>query len=287
MRIDSLYAQGRIVYSFEIFPPKQDSPIDTIYKTLDGLEGLAPDYISVTYGAGGTPSDKSTIEISGLIKHKYGIEPLAHLTCLNSVRSEIDDILLELRDKDVENILALRGDRRAGVEQKNDFRFAYQLMDYIGENADFCLAGACYPETHPDSESPDADIAALLQKQQSGAKLLISQLFFDNELFYSFVERARAAGVTLPIEAGIMPVVNARQIERMVTQCGASLPGKFVKVMQRYESRPKAMRDAGIAYAVDQIVDLAAHGVDGIHLYTMNSPYVARKITSSISNIIR
>ena len=207
---------------------------------------------------------------------------MAHLTCINSTKADIDRNLALFKENGVENILALRGDRVEGVEPQEDFTYASDLCRYIASQGDFDIAGACYPEGHSEVE----DIHNLRKKVEAGASHLISQLFFDNSVYYRFLERAKIAGVNVPIEAGIMPVTSKSQIERMVSMCGASLPAKFAKIMQKYDTRPEALRDAGIAYAVDQIVDLIAHGVDGIHLYTMNNPYVARKITEAVSSLL-
>ncbi|MBQ1351362.1 MAG: methylenetetrahydrofolate reductase [Oscillospiraceae bacterium] len=289
MKISSMFSPGKTVFSFEVFPPKKTSPVETIYETLDALHTLNPDFISVTYGAGGNAADSSTCDIASIIKHKYHIEPLAHLTCINSSREDVDINLQRLADNDIENILALRGDINPDLPPKQDFAHASDLISYIkAKTGDrFHLSGACYPEGHQDSPSLVDDVLALRKKVDAGANHLISQLFFDNSYFYSFVERARIAGITVPIEAGIMPVTNRKQIEKMVVMCGASLPPKFTKIMQKYEHRPEALRDAGIAYAIDQIVDLLSHGVDGIHLYTMNNPYIARRITESISSLLQ
>lgn len=287
MQIASLFDQKKIVLSFEVFPPKKTSSIDTIYATLDELRDLKPDFISVTYGAGGNAGDTATCEIASAIRCKYGIEPLAHLTCVNYTRAEIDQILERLKQNGIENILALRGDINPEVAPKNEFRYASELMSYIKEKGGFHLSGACYPEGHLESESLVDDILNLRKKVDAGAEHLISQLFFDNNYFYAFLEKARIAGINVPIEAGIMPVVNKAQIERMVTLCGASLPPKFTKMLSRFEHSPEALRDAGIAYAVDQIVDLISQGVDGIHLYTMNNAYIAKRISSSIAGLIR
>ena len=286
MGIQELFLKKKPVISFEIFPPKPTSPIDTIYDTLDALHDLRPDFISVTYSAGGSGgSDSKTCEIASIIKHKYDITPIAHLTCVNSSKEEIQAILKNLEENDICNVLALRGDIRPDIEPKHDFEHASDLTAFIKSQGNFSVSGACYPETH--CESPDAvtDILNLRKKVDAGAEHLVSQLFFDNAHFYSFVERARIAGITVPIEAGIMPVSNKKQIERMVSLCGASLPQKFVKMINRYDGHPEALREAGIAYAVDQIVDLIANGVDGIHLYTMNNPYIARRICESIAFI--
>jgi methylenetetrahydrofolate reductase (NADPH) len=287
MNISSMFKEGKTVFSFEVFPPKRSSSIDTIYSTLDGLKDLNPDFISVTYGAGGNIADSTTCDIASIIKTKYGIEPLAHLTCLNSSKDEIEQILGMLKEKGIENILALRGDVNPDLETKNDFKHADELVSFIKSYGGFDISAACYPECHLNSKDSVQDITNLKKKVDAGASHLISQLFFDNSYFYSFLEKVRIAGISVPIEAGIMPVTNKKQIERMVTLCGASLPQKFSKMMQRYEDCPNALRDAGIAYAIDQIVDLTSQGVDGIHLYTMNNPYIARKISESVATLIR
>lgn len=286
MKIAELFKPGKTVFSFEIFPPKKDGSIDTIYSTLDGLSDLHPDFISVTYGAGGSEANVITSEIAGLIKRKYNTESIAHLTCVNSSKEDIDFQLEQFKKQGIENVLALRGDINPDIPPKKDFAHASDLISYMKERSDLGFSGACYPEGHVECESLDKDIENLKIKVDAGASHLISQLFFDNSSFYKFIEKARAAGINVPIEAGIMPCVNAKQIQRMVGMCGASLPTKFTKMIARYENNPEAMRSAGIAYAVDQIIDLCANGVDGIHLYTMNNPVIARKIAESVSSVI-
>ena len=287
MKIAELFKPGKTVFSFEIFPPKKDGSIDTIYSTLDGLSDLRPDFISVTYGAGGSEANVITSEIAGLIKRKYNTESIAHLTCVNSSKEDIDFQLEQFKKQGIENVLALRGDINPEIPPKKDFEHASDLISYMKERSDLGFSGACYPEGHVECESLDKDIENLKIKVDAGASHLISQLFFDNSSFYKFIEKARAAGIKVPIEAGIMPCVNAKQIQRMVGMCGASLPTKFTKMIARYENNPEAMHSAGIAYAVDQIIDLCANGVDGIHLYTMNNPVIARKIAESVSSVIR
>lgn len=287
MKIAELFKPDKTVFSFEIFPPKKDGSIDTIYSTLDGLSDLHPDFISVTYGAGGSEANVITSEIAGLIKRKYNTESIAHLTCVNSSKEDIDFQLEQFKKQGIENVLALRGDINPDITPKKDFAHASDLISYMKERSDLGFSGACYPEGHVECESLDKDIENLKIKVDAGATHLISQLFFDNSSFYKFIEKTRAAGIKVPIEAGIMPCVNAKQIQRMVGMCGASLPSKFTKMISRYENNPEAMRSAGIAYAVDQIIDLCANGVDGIHLYTMNNPVIARKIAESVSSVIR
>ncbi|WP_027399655.1 methylenetetrahydrofolate reductase [NAD(P)H] [Anaerovorax odorimutans] len=275
----------KTVLSFEVFPPKKTSSIDIVYNTLQELNGLSPDFISVTYGAGGNGSD-STISIAADIKNKYGVESVAHLPCINFTKENILDIIRNLETKGIENILALRGDLNPEVMPKNDFKHASDLIAFIKENGNFNIIGACYPEGHMDSGGIISDIQNLKIKVDAGTDQLISQLFFNNSYFYSFLERTKIAGINVPIQAGIMPVTNKKQIERMVTLCGVNLPEKFIKIMEKYEHNPIAMRDAGIAYAIDQIVDLIAQGIDGIHLYTMNNSYIAEKISNAISSLI-
>lgn len=287
MKISSLFEKGKTVFSFEIFPPKKGGSIDTVYSTLEALSDLHPDFISVTYGAGGTAAGCSTREIVSLIKERYHTESIAHLTCVNSTKADIDRIIAEFRQYGVENVLALRGDINPDIPPKEDFKHASDLIEYMKPRSNLHFSGACYPECHSESKDMIEDIRFLKKKVDSGAEHLISQLFFDNSHFYDFLEKARIAGINVPIEAGIMPCVNAKQIHRMVSMCGASLPPKFAKMIQRYGDNDEAMRDAGIAYAVDQIIDLVANGVDGIHLYTMNNPYIARKISESVEKVIR
>lgn len=284
MRVKDLFGK-KTVFSFEVFPPKKTSSVDVIYKTLEELRDLSPDFISVTYSAGGSGNGQLACDIASKIK-EYGITPVIHLPCINYTKEEISETLEEIKKRGIENILALRGDRNPDIPPKNDFAYASDLIAFIRSKGDFDIAGACYPECHPEADSMIDDIRHLREKVEAGADHLITQLFFDNRSFYEFREKAAIAGINVPIEAGIMPVVNTKQIERMVTMCGASLPQKFSRIMRKYENNPEALRDAGIAYAVDQIVDLAAEGVDGIHLYTMNNPYVARKISESVAGIL-
>ncbi len=286
MKLSSLFGKGRTVLSFEVFPPKKNSPIETIYATLAELKDLSPDFISVTYGAGGNAADTSTCDIAAYIQNTLGIPSAAHLTCVYSTKESVLERLAQFKERGIENILALRGDVNPEIPRLHDFEYASDLTRFIKENGDFHVSGACYPECHMEAASFAEDIRHLKIKIEAGAEHLMSQLFFDNGAFHKFREMAEIAGINVPIEAGIMPVTNKKQIERMVSMCGASLPAKFSKVMQRYENNPEALRDAGIAYAVDQIVDLISSGVDGIHLYTMNNPYVARKISESVRSLL-
>lgn len=284
MKIRELFDK-KTIFSLEVFPPKKTSSVDVIYKTLEELGDIHPDFISVTFGAGGSGNSRYALDIASKISEN-GIIPMLHLPCINFTKEEIDSALDEAKSRGIENILALRGDINPDITPVKQFSHASDLIPYIKTMGDFDVAGACYPEGHPDSETLDEDIENLRKKVDSGADHLITQLFFDNEYFYNFRDKAVKAGINVPIEAGIMPVVNKNQIERMVTTCGASLPHKFVKIMQKYGQNPEAMRDAGIAYAINQIVDLAASDVDGIHLYSMNNAYVARKISEAVSGVL-
>ncbi len=286
MKVENLFREKRPVISFEIFPPKRDTELQNIDGTLEILSRLNPDFISVTFGAGGSAANNKTIALAKKIKQEYGITPIVHLTCLNYSKSEIDEILAELEENEIENILALRGDHNPGIEPKKEFQYAADLVKYIKKKGDFDVSGACYPEGHIEAENLVADIHHLKEKVDAGASHLISQLFFDNSLFYTFQVKTILAGINVPIVAGIMPVINKAQIERMVTLCGASLPEKFRRIMNKYENDREALFDAGMAYAINQIVDLLAHDVDGIHIYTMNNIKVAERICKGIEHLI-
>lgn len=285
MKIVELFKE-KTVLSYEVFPPKPTMPVGSIYETLDSLKKLSPDFISVTYGAGGGKNNVETLRIASAIKNDYGLESVFHLPCIGLTKGGVLQKLSELKSVGIENILALRGDIPEGFTSAGDFRHASDLISFIKENGDFNIIAACYTEGHIEATDIAEDIRNLKIKVDAGADQLITQLFFDNDYFYSFMERCLSADIHLPVEAGIMPVVNKKQIERMATLCGATVPKKFVTMMERYEDNPAAMRDAGIAYAVDQIVDLIAQGVSGIHLYTMNNPYIAGKIYEAVHNLI-
>ena len=278
--------ENKPVLSFEIFPPKKEAALQNIDETLEMLCGLHPDFISVTFGAGGSAADNKTVEIAKKIKDNYEIEPLVHITCLQYDKKEISEILKQLEAAGIENVLALRGDINPDFPMKHDFKYANELVEYVKSKGDFSISGGCYPETH--LEAPDAitDIRNLKRKVDAGANHLVSQLFFDNEMFYRFYEKTRIAGIEVPIDAGVMPVTNRAQIERMVNMCGASLPPKFERILHKYEDNKEALFDAGMAYTINQIVDLIAHDVDGIHIYTMNNPTVAKRICSGIKNLV-
>ncbi len=286
MKIADIYKSKKNVLSFEIFPPKKDEELDNIEPTLEILSDLHPDYISVTFGAGGHANNSKTIALAGKIREKYGIEPVVHLTGLYYDEKEIDEFAKEIKAAGIENILALRGDINPNVPKKDVFPHASDLITYLNDKYDFCIAGACYPEIHPESENRIDEMKNLRKKVDAGADLLLSQLFFNNETFYNFVETSRIAGIDVPITPGIMPALKASQINRMVNTCGATLPENFQKIIARFGDNPDAMFDAGLSYALSQIIDLLAHDVDGIHLYTMNNPIVAKRICEGVKNIV-
>lgn len=284
MHTNELFAK-KTVFSFEVFPPKRDIPVETVYPTLDELSKLHPDFISVTCGAGGTGGNR-TVEVATYIK-QLGCETAAHMPCIYLTEEAALQNLKELKEAGIENILALRGDEVPGRERAHVFEHASDLITFIREKApEFNVIGACYPEGHTEAKTLAADVRNLKIKVDAGANELISQLFFDNTMFYRFLERCEIAGIQVPIEAGIMPVTNKAQIERMVSMCGATLPIKFQRAIAKYGDKPEAMRDIGIAYAIDQIADLLANGVDGIHVYTMNNPYIAKKIAEAVKTLL-
>ncbi len=288
MIISDLFKTKHLVFSLEVFPPQKTSSIDTIYSTLANINNLPADFISVTYGAGGSDAQRNkTCEIASLIKSEYGIEPLSHLTCISSDRVEIGNTLDILKSHDIKNIMALRGDKNPSLPIKHDFTHASDLVRFIKEYDDsFNIVGACYPEGHFESSSIYQDIENLKIKIDAGVSHLITQLLFDNDSFYDFRDKTVAAGITVPIEVGIMPITKKSQIEKTVSMCGASVPHRFAVLINRYSDDPEALRDAGIAYATEQIINLIANGVPGIHIYTMNDIAVAQQIYANIRSII-
>ena len=271
-------------YTFEIFPPKGSTDLAGTYATVDALASLTPDLISVTYGAGGTSRD-NTLDIASTIQNRYDICGLAHLTCVGSTKENIAGILDELQANHVGNILALRGDLKEPSEL-GEFRHASDLIAFIRKRRGFRIFAACYPEKHLEAPSLEEDLCRLKEKSDLGVDALISQLFFDNDVFCRFRDRARALGVTVPIIAGIMPITSAAQIDKMVTMCGATVPDRVLRFVDAYGHNSRAIKEAGIAYATEQIVDLLARGVDGIHLYTMNQADVIRHIDENIRGIL-
>ncbi len=283
-KIEQKFSKKKKVISFEVFPLKKLEQMDTLYATIDRLRLLLPDFISVTYGAGGVGAANTiTADICAKIQNEYKTDSIAHLTCLHNSKADIDRLLEKLSSDNVKNILALRGDRNPDIPEKNDFKYASDLVSYImDKNMGFELSGACYPEVHPEAKNMAEDILNLKHKVDAGVGHLITQLFFDNDTFYDFLEKVRAVGINVPVEAGIMPVTDKKQIEKMVAKCGASIPVKLAKVLQRFGDNSESMQKAGIEYAAKQICGLMENGVDGVHIYTMNKPEIAEEILRAI-----
>lgn len=280
MRIAELFRRKNAVWSFEVFPPKAQSGMDGINATLAELADLSPDYVSVTYSAGGS-RNAHTAEVARKVR-ALGMEPLAHITCVNSTRQEVLSALENLKASGVENVLALRGDRVEGATS-SDFRYASDLISFINSNGfDFDVSAACYPEGHPESESMLADVRHLKEKVDLGVTHLNSQLFFDNDDFFRFMDMVRLAGIDVPVQAGVMPLVKASQFGGIVKMTAAKIPSKMSRMYARFAEDPESLCEAGIAYATDQIIDLLSGGVDGVHLYIMNNAYVARRITQNV-----
>lgn len=284
MYIKDLYGQKKPVISFEVFPPKKDTDIASIYMALGKIAGLEPDFVSVTYGAGGAGDVNRTCEIASAIKKGCEVEALAHLTCVRADKARIRELLDELAAKGIQNVLAMRGDFPADgtAALSSDYRYASDLIREVKDRGDFCIGAACYPEGHIDCGSFDEDITHLKEKQDAGADFLITQLFFDNNLFWRFLENARAAGVMLPVSAGVMPILSRSQIERMIFMCGASLPSAIIRLLHKYENDPADLRKAGIEHAARQMEDLVAGGADGVHAYTMNHPDIAATVAQRL-----
>lgn len=277
--------EHRKTISFEIFPPKKDGAFDTVYEMLDALGKLNPDFISVTYGAGGSRSGE-TIRIASYIQNTLGIDAMAHVTCVGSRREQLLKVCEELEKNNVKHILALRGDRPKDMTDEQflsrDFAHASDMMCFLKEHTSLHMAGACYPEKHFESFSMEADLNNLRRKQEAGAELFISQLFFDNDFYYGFLEKAAKKGITVPICAGIMPITSAKQIGTTITLAGSSIPKVLADLIATYGDQPEEMRKAGIDYAIRQIRDLQENGVDDIHIYTMNKPKMAAEIMNAI-----
>mgnify|MGYP000955709536 CR=1 FL=1 len=285
MRIIDLFKTKKPVISFEIFPPKPDVPLDTIYERLEQFEALKPDYISVTYGAGGSQKGR-TLEIASRIRNKHHIESMAHFTCVGHTREEINQMLVSMHELGLQNILALRGDPPTNQPDfdfsKNVYSYAYELVEHIRKMNNFCIAAAAYVEGHVESKRLSEDMKHLKEKVDAGVDFLITQLFFDNRLFYDFLEKARAAGIKCPVAAGIMPIFRADQIKSITAKSGCSIPARLVLMMDKYQNNPEDLKKAGIEYASSQINDLIENGVDGIHLYTMNRPKSTAEIIKAI-----
>lgn len=285
MKIANLFTKKKPTISFEVFPPNEIYSLEEVFNVIDKLAELKPDFISVTYGAGGATRGR-TVEIASKIKNENHIEALAHLTCIGAEASEIDSITAELKKNNIENILALRGDypKDNSITKQGDFAHACDLVKYLKEKNSFSIGGAYYPEGHQDTNDL-LDLFNLKTKVEAGTDFLISQIFFDNEQFYEFRDKLRKLNINVPLVAGIMPVTNAKQIRKITSLCGCSIPEKLAKILDRYENNPQALKEAGIAYATEQIIDLITSDIDGIHLYTMNKVETAGKIMESIKNI--
>lgn len=286
MKLSELFAQKRPTLSFEVFPPKTDDKYETVKFAAEKIAALKPDYMSVTYGAGGDTSDY-TVSVAADILNNYNVTPLAHLTCVSSDKQKITAQLKALKDNNIENILALRGDiPKNSNNSAEEYKYAAQLIRDIKSMGDFCIGGACYPETHVESSTSADDIKYLKEKVDTGCDFLTTQMFFDNNILYSFLYKIREAGITVPVVAGIMPVTNGKQIKRICELSGTYLPQRFKSIVDKFGSDPAAMTQAGVAYATDQIIDLLANGVNAVHVYSMNKPEVAAAIQANLSKII-
>lgn len=286
MKIIDIITGEKPSLSFEVFPPKTSDKFESVKEVTEEIAKLSPSYMSVTYGAGGGTSDFTT-EIAANVQNKFGVTSLAHLSCISSTKERVHSQLELLKEKGIENILALRGDIPDGMSLENlDYRYASELVREIAADGLFCIGGACYPEGHPESENSFEDIKHLKEKAECGCQFFTTQMFFDNNILYNFLYRIREAGIDVPIVAGIMPVTNAKSIKRICKMNGSLLPQRFVRIVDKFGSDPKKMQQAGIAYATEQVVDLLANGINAVHIYSMNKPEVARAIQENISNII-
>ncbi len=283
--IKDIFTNKKPTLSFEVFPPKKDDEFEGVYQTLDKLGKLNPDFISVTYGAGGSRS-KKTAEIASYIQNTLKIDALAHMTCVGNKKEDIDQVCQELTAANVSHVLALRGDRPAYMDdaqyESREFAYANELVSYLKSKGTFQVAGACYPEKHFEAMSKRADLARLKDKVNAGCDFLITQLFMDNDVFYEFQENCLASGITVPICAGIMPITSAKQVATTISLSGTSIPKAFADLVAKYSENPEDMKKAGIDYAIRQIQDLKNYGADGIHLYTMNRPKMATEIVEAI-----
>ncbi len=287
MKISDIFKTGKPTLSFEVFPPKTTDTFEAVRQATEDIAALHPDFMSVTYGAGGGTSEY-TVSVAENIQNKHGVPTLAHLSCVSSSKEQIDIMLEKLKSNGVENILALRGDMPEGMSKPQGWTFdhANQLANYIRSKGDFCIGGACYPEGHPESPNQKQDIMYLKEKCNAGCEFLTTQMFFDNNILYNFLYKVRDAGITVPIVAGIMPVTNGKQITRICNLSGTMLPGRFKQIVDKFGDNPAAMKQAGIAFATEQIIDLLANGVNHIHVYSMNKPDIAQKIKANLSEIL-
>lgn len=290
MKIIDLITQERLSLSFEVFPPKTEMGFESVKAATEEIAKLRPAFMSVTYGAGGGTS-KYTLEIAKNIKELYGVPTLEHLTCVSSNKATVRAKINEIKAAGIENVMALRGDIPSELEGADrsswDYRYAIDLIEELkAANPDFCIGAACYPEIHPESENQKQDIRRLKEKVDAGCDFLTTQMFFDNNLLYNFLYKIREAGITVPVIPGIMPITNANQVDRAIKLSGSFMPQRFKSLVDKFGSDPAAMKQAGIAYATDQIIDLYANGITNVHVYSMNKPEVAAKIQSNLSDIL-
>ena len=290
MKIIDLLKNEKLSLSFEVFPPKTETSFDSVKTATEEIAKLKPSFMSVTYGAGGGTS-KYTLEIAKNIKKMYNVPTLAHLTCVSSTKETVRERIVDIKNAGIENVMALRGDIPAeliNADRSNwDYNYAIDLIKELKSiNPHFCIGGACYPEIHPESSNQKDDIKRLKEKVEAGCDFLTTQMFFDNNLLYNFLYKIREAGITVPVVPGIMPITNAKQVERAIKLSGSFMPQRFKSLVDKFGSDPDAMKQAGIAYATDQIIDLYANGLTNIHVYSMNKPDVAEKIQSNLSDII-
>ena len=290
MRIIDILTQNKMYLSFEVFPPKTETSFESVKTATEEIAKLRPSFMSVTYGAGGGTS-KYTLEIAKNIKELYGVPTLAHLTCVSSTKETVKQRIQDIKAAGITNVMALRGDIPAGMEDADrsgwDYRYAVDLIRELKEaDENFCIGGACYPEIHPESVNQKEDIRRLKEKVDAGCDFLTTQMFFDNNLLYNFLYKIREAGITVPVIPGIMPITNANQIERAIKLSGSFMPQRFKSLVDKFGTSPAAMKQAGIAYATDQIIDLYANGILNVHVYSMNKPDVAEKIQSNLSDIL-
>ncbi len=290
MKLTELFKDDKLSLSFEVFPPKTDTAFDSVKHATEEIAKLRPSFMSVTYGAGGGTS-KYTLDIAKNIKANYGVPTLAHLTCVSSTRETVRERIEDMKAAGISNVMALRGDIPAGLENADrshwDYKHAVELVRELRESgADFCIGGACYPEIHPESACQKEDILYLKEKVDAGCEFLTTQMFFDNNLLYNFLYKIREAGITVPIIPGIMPITNGNQVERAIKLSGSFMPQRFKSLVDKFGTTPAAMKQAGIAYATDQIIDLFANGINAVHIYTMNRPEVAERIMGNLRNIL-
>ena len=288
MKISDILVEKTPHLSFEVFPPKTDAAYEGVLKATEAIAELKPSYMSVTYGAGGGTS-KNTVKIASHIKDKYNVPSLAHLTCVSSTKEEVHQVIDQLKAAGIENILALRGDipQESEFPLPNHYQYAYELIEDIKSQGDFCIGAACYPEGHVETEHKKDDISNLKTKVDCGVDFLTTQMFFDNNIFYNFLYRIREKGILVPVLPGIMPITNKKQLRRSMELSGTAVPQRFLAIIDRFGDDPEAMKQAGIAYATDQIIDLIANGINHIHVYSMNKPDVAEAIMNNLSAILK